>query len=1222
MKKQIKLSNSFKLLFGKIPLVLFLGIFPLAIKAQNGTVSKPNFYPSSPDAAALIKSIDVPVSKTTGVPNISVPIYEIALSDISIPISIDYNSSGIRIDEISGTVGLGWSLNAGGMISSTVSGTSDLDGNGYSDSYFPNDREMDPVSFLQTNGQVYKNSDYELLTNLTGNRIYYGYIDGSVTSPPTAPLSDTQPDIFYFQYPGGSGKFFKTDSGFHTIPFSPINISKSQSFVIKDGSGVKYTFSEVETINITSQGYTNHPEFGGGNSTALNFVYHLSKIETPGGNVIDFSYDDISYSYFGSTDYTRYKTYNPISDFPSTVDTRTETDFKVFGKNLRSISVNGELMVDFIYESCNRIDLLKGSGESGAFALDKIHILKGGVTEVFDFDYSYFNSTSTDFCNETPDDLTFRLKLNSAQKIGEEPYVFSYLGSNSIPDRDNLQVDHWGYFSTLGGKYAVDETGVFLGGNSKEPVLEDTKVGVLGQIKYPTKGVTEFVYELNEARDTLGLLDVQITNKSAGVFYDPGYSTQTEVFTVQSESGNYVPVTVMYNTTPAPAQANLRFDVTLSGPNGFWQQFQSVNGYENVSLSLLEGTYTITVEQVGIFEDGYVNILWAETEITYTEEIGDFPLGGLRVREIREKDRENGPVLKSTFYEYLELDNPTVSSGKVANKPKYRYTIDKMRRSMTPENNGLMDLNITYFVQSSSSALPLSGLSGFHVLYTEVKESNSSPNENGYIYSKYSFVNDLKAYATFPAVAPTSFNWMRGLLLEEVYYKKDVGGQEFKKVRSIENEYEHLYTKRSASNFNEAFAHYTPPAELNESHALGLSIELIAPEWHFVDAHAGGEYRPAIFRISSFKLISSWTKKTKTIATEYNGDGTSGLISQTEYFYDNPIHAQMSRSRTTNSDGLVNSDYVLYPDDFTGGNAALTESKNNGLFAIPVEQVKIVEKGGTPYIVNAVLNEYLTGGKGQLNKVYSFVPGTGVPLTQFKFSNSLAGNLPSFQNLGNYSKDQKYIERFSIDSYDSKGNPLKMVDNSVQISKMRWEGNFNLVNSICKNCQTDFFASTSFESTDKGGWTYSGAPVTSYKKTGAKGYNLSSGSVGISSIPNPSSKYKVGFWARRTSGTGNVNVGGQTESLTTAWKWVEKTISSSSLTISGSSVVIDELRLHPLEAFVESYTYTQNNKVATKTDFRGYASYYEYDNLGRLVTIKDEDGYIIEQYEYNYASGN
>lgn len=139
MKKQIKLSNSFKLLFGKIPLVLFLGIFPLAIKAQNGTVSKPNFYPSSPDAAALIKSIDVPVSKTTGVPNISVPIYEIALSDISIPISIDYNSSGIRIDEISGTVGLGWSLNAGGMISSTVSGTSDLDGNGYSDSYFPND---------------------------------------------------------------------------------------------------------------------------------------------------------------------------------------------------------------------------------------------------------------------------------------------------------------------------------------------------------------------------------------------------------------------------------------------------------------------------------------------------------------------------------------------------------------------------------------------------------------------------------------------------------------------------------------------------------------------------------------------------------------------------------------------------------------------------------------------------------------------------------------------------------------------------------------------------------------------------------------------------------------------------------------------------------------------------------------------------------------------------
>jgi hypothetical protein len=123
-------------------------------------------------------------------------------------------------------------------------------------------------------------------------------------------------------------------------------------------------------------------------------------------------------------------------------------------------------------------------------------------------------------------------------------------------------------------------------------------------------------------------------------------------------------------------------------------------------------------------------------------------------------------------------------------------------------------------------------------------------------------------------------------------------------------------------------------------------------------------------------------------------------------------------------------------------------------------------------------------------------------------------------------------------------------------------------------------------------------------------------------IPSTSTPYKVGFWAKRTSGTGNVNVGGQTEALTTAWKWVEKTITSSSLTISGSSVIIDELRLHPADAMMTSYTYEPLVGMTSQTDPRGYTLIYFYDPANRLQTIKDEDGNIVEHYEYNYANGN
>ena len=81
-------------------------------------------YPS-PTASSLGKYADIPVSYHTGVPNISVPLYTINEGDLSLPISLSYHAAGIRVDEISSPIGLGWSLNAGGMISRTINGGPD-----------------------------------------------------------------------------------------------------------------------------------------------------------------------------------------------------------------------------------------------------------------------------------------------------------------------------------------------------------------------------------------------------------------------------------------------------------------------------------------------------------------------------------------------------------------------------------------------------------------------------------------------------------------------------------------------------------------------------------------------------------------------------------------------------------------------------------------------------------------------------------------------------------------------------------------------------------------------------------------------------------------------------------------------------------------------------------------------------------------------------------------
>lgn len=81
--------------------------------------------PKSADAAALFRYNETPVSLYTGVPNIDIPIYTIKEGDIQIPISISYHAGGIKVTDEASSIGLGWSLNAGGRVSHVMAGVND-----------------------------------------------------------------------------------------------------------------------------------------------------------------------------------------------------------------------------------------------------------------------------------------------------------------------------------------------------------------------------------------------------------------------------------------------------------------------------------------------------------------------------------------------------------------------------------------------------------------------------------------------------------------------------------------------------------------------------------------------------------------------------------------------------------------------------------------------------------------------------------------------------------------------------------------------------------------------------------------------------------------------------------------------------------------------------------------------------------------------------------------
>src|SRR5437868_6312844 len=97
---------------------LFFGfLFITALHSANAQQKLPSqdYRPQSPVTAAFTRYGDIPIDISTGVPDISIPIYTVSSHGINVPVSISYHASGIKVQDIASPVGLGWVLNAGGV---------------------------------------------------------------------------------------------------------------------------------------------------------------------------------------------------------------------------------------------------------------------------------------------------------------------------------------------------------------------------------------------------------------------------------------------------------------------------------------------------------------------------------------------------------------------------------------------------------------------------------------------------------------------------------------------------------------------------------------------------------------------------------------------------------------------------------------------------------------------------------------------------------------------------------------------------------------------------------------------------------------------------------------------------------------------------------------------------------------------------------------------------
>jgi hypothetical protein len=95
------------------------------------------FIQPSPDASSLGRYGEYEVDLSNGLVPIEIPIYTVESGTLKLPIALTYHAGGLKVNDVSSTVGIGWSLKATGVITRSMVSRPDESNNGYLNMTFP-----------------------------------------------------------------------------------------------------------------------------------------------------------------------------------------------------------------------------------------------------------------------------------------------------------------------------------------------------------------------------------------------------------------------------------------------------------------------------------------------------------------------------------------------------------------------------------------------------------------------------------------------------------------------------------------------------------------------------------------------------------------------------------------------------------------------------------------------------------------------------------------------------------------------------------------------------------------------------------------------------------------------------------------------------------------------------------------------------------------------------
>jgi len=490
------------------------------------------------------------VNESTGTLGLNIPLFNVHNGGLSVPVSLSYSATGVKVKDIEGSAGMNWQLNAGGHIIREVRGlpdecTKNMSGQsrlGWLNN--TNGAAINSFNILNNNGSTCADTtDLRFITN---------HFSG---------LTDTEPDMFYVSAPGLRCRFvFDNAHHIQVIPFQDLQVSyvigadsSITSFTIVNDNGVKYTFADsIHTIRTT---HSNNPslitylkqdynQYSGAIGMAvpdhgIKYVssWNLTQIADINGNVINFNYwcscfndpPDCKYlhsvdtvnMYVGAASNTFTKSYQYEIRTSTLLHHLTDITYGYGNTIYPALSF---IYVNSLSSGTPLITTLNGYGKT-------IHFNYVSVGKVQPKNYlTGLSSTSSgDQCTD-PNSYHFDY-INLTKNTGADSLNYPYL--IGIPDSTSSQMDYWGYYNANGATKLVPQTYVnpsntseryrvisptnnhiadypyLLSGVNRDQNSTTVLYGTLNKITYAGGGTTTLTYEPNDFYDNTATTVVQ-----------------------------------------------------------------------------------------------------------------------------------------------------------------------------------------------------------------------------------------------------------------------------------------------------------------------------------------------------------------------------------------------------------------------------------------------------------------------------------------------------------------------------------------------------------------------------------------------------------------------------------------------------------------------------------------------------------------------------------------